>query len=331
MKLKKRITTIVLLIYLFSITPLFAISANNTYYNDENGEIVEQKNYEKTGYRSSLLFLDFGARYLSPKYSRWLSTDPALGDYVSQSSKGEGGIYNYVNMNLYHYANNNPISYKDPDGEFVINAAAATIGALSGAIISGVTTKVAGGSTRDVVAAALGGAASGALAGVTLGGSLLAQATGSAALGAASAVVGDVVTNAVSGNEITASGVAKAALGGAVGGLAGFGLGRLKVSADINNTEIVMPSKSHTNSTPGHWDKMLSEADDMAFSGKYNKVYLNKGIRNEIPNASTNRRPDIMGVRKNGKIDQIEVMSKTDSYSTLQNRMIDNRRKHKCC
>lgn len=32
-----------------------------------------------------------------------------------------------------------------------------------------------------------------------------------------------------------------------------------------------------------------------------------------------------MGVRKNGKIDQIEVMSKTDSYSTLQNRMIDNR------
>ena len=47
--------------------------------------------------------------------------------------------------------------------------------------------------------------------------------------------------------------------------------------------------------------------------------------KNWAANASTNRRPDIMGVRKNGKIDQIEVMSKTDSYSTLQNRMIDNR------
>ena len=34
-----------------------------------------------------------GARYLDPKYSRWLSTDPAFGDYVSKTSKGEGGIY----------------------------------------------------------------------------------------------------------------------------------------------------------------------------------------------------------------------------------------------
>ena len=56
MKNKKQIiTTIVLLIYLFSITPLFAISANNTYYKDEKGEIVEQKNYEKFSYSGSLL------------------------------------------------------------------------------------------------------------------------------------------------------------------------------------------------------------------------------------------------------------------------------------
>lgn len=217
------------------------------------------------------------------------------------------------------------MKYTDLDGEFAINAAAAAIGALSGALIGGVTTAIAGGSTRDVVAAALGGAASGALAGVTLGGSLVTQAVGSAALGAASAVVGDVVTNAISGNEITASGVAKAALGGAVGGLVGFGVGKVKVSADIKNTEIIKPSKPHTNGTAGHWGKMLHEADDMAFSGKYKKVYLNKGIRNEIPTASANRRPDVMGVRKNGKIDQIEVMSRTDSYSNLRNRMVDNR------
>lgn len=58
----------------------------------------------------------YGARYLDPKYSMWISTDPALGEYVSQSSKGEGGIYNSVNLNLYHYANNNPIKYTDPTG-----------------------------------------------------------------------------------------------------------------------------------------------------------------------------------------------------------------------
>ena len=131
MKLKKQIiTTIVLLIYLFSITPLFAISANKTYYNDENGEIVEQKNYEKTGYRGSLLFLDFGARYLDSKYSRWLSTDPALQSYIPQGNSsqedkakeisqlpGMGGIYNTINSHLYHYAGNNPVKYVDPDGE----------------------------------------------------------------------------------------------------------------------------------------------------------------------------------------------------------------------
>ena len=58
----------------------------------------------------------FGARYLDPKYSRWLSTDPALGDYVLQTSKGEGGIYNHINMHLYHYGGNNPIRFVDPTG-----------------------------------------------------------------------------------------------------------------------------------------------------------------------------------------------------------------------
>ena len=45
-----------------------------------------------------------------------MSTDPALKDYVSKDSKGEGGIYNPVNLSLYHYAGNNPLKYTDPDG-----------------------------------------------------------------------------------------------------------------------------------------------------------------------------------------------------------------------
>lgn len=57
-----------------------------------------------------------GARYLDPKYSRWISTDPALGEYMSGSDAGCGGAYNPVNMSLYHYAGNNPIKYVDPDG-----------------------------------------------------------------------------------------------------------------------------------------------------------------------------------------------------------------------
>ena len=70
----------------------------------------------------------YGARYLDAKYSKWLSTDPAVGEYIpqapvngearkhNQNLPGMGGIFNIVNLQLYHYAGNNPVKYVDPDG-----------------------------------------------------------------------------------------------------------------------------------------------------------------------------------------------------------------------
>jgi len=71
----------------------------------------------------------YGARYLDPKYSRWLSGDPALGEYIpkapiddeakkhNENLPGMGGIYNTVNLHVYHYAGNNPVKYTDPNGK----------------------------------------------------------------------------------------------------------------------------------------------------------------------------------------------------------------------
>ena len=72
----------------------------------------------------------YGARYLDPKYSRWISTDPALGEYIpkapvneeakkyNQNLPGMGGVFNVVNLQLYHYAGNNPVKYTDPTGMY---------------------------------------------------------------------------------------------------------------------------------------------------------------------------------------------------------------------
>ena len=64
----------------------------------------------------------------------------------------------------------------------------------------------------------------------------------------------------------------------------------------------------------------------MKQSGEYSKIYVNKGLSKEIPGANPNRRPDIMGVKPNGLIDQVEVPSKTDIPKALIDRMKDNQR-----
>ena len=80
----------------------------------------------------------YEARYLNPKYSRWISAEPALGEYIpkaqideedkkhSRNLPGMGGVSTCkasipTNSNLYAYGANNPIRYIDPTGREVKN------------------------------------------------------------------------------------------------------------------------------------------------------------------------------------------------------------------
>ena len=68
---------------------------------------------------------------------QWISTDPALGEYIqkapideeakkyNQNLPGMGGVFNHINSNLYHYAGNNPVKYTDPDGRYSVDGTSA--------------------------------------------------------------------------------------------------------------------------------------------------------------------------------------------------------------
>jgi RHS repeat-associated protein len=82
-------------------------------------------------------FYDFGARYLDPRFSKWMSADPALGSYLPGTGaavgyqspalanawrghpdlRGLGGTFTPPNLALYGYGHQNPATFWDPDGE----------------------------------------------------------------------------------------------------------------------------------------------------------------------------------------------------------------------
>jgi len=157
-----------------------------------------------------------------------LSGDPALGEYVPEAPisdearkrngnlPGQGGVFNYVNLHVYHYAGNNPVKYTDPDGRAVpaavmvvlVIARAGVIGSVvSGAIdVANQAWESRGspeGFSLDVErtgAAMVGGFVAGAISGgASIGASLLGSVAAKGVV-----VAGGVVAGAAGSATTTA-------------------------------------------------------------------------------------------------------------------------------
>ena len=67
-------------------------------------------------------FYDFGARYLDPRFSKWMTADPALAAYLpgaggaGASLPSLGGAFRSANLALYGYSHHNPATLFDPNG-----------------------------------------------------------------------------------------------------------------------------------------------------------------------------------------------------------------------
>jgi RHS repeat-associated protein len=67
-------------------------------------------------------FYNFGARYLDPRFSKWVTADPALGSYLpgvaslNSSLPGRGGAFRPANLAVYGYSHQNPATLFDPNG-----------------------------------------------------------------------------------------------------------------------------------------------------------------------------------------------------------------------
>jgi RHS repeat-associated protein len=154
--------------------------------------------------------INMNARLYDPVLGRMLSPD----NYV-----GSGGTQGF---NRYSYANNNPLSYVDPDGNDPI-----LIGMLIGAAINAATQFVSndfsfnnwnwGSFAGAVVAGGVGGAVAPALSAAHIGGF-----AGGAITGASSGFAGSLVTGIINNqSNLLGSVIESTLLGGAIGGVIG--------------------------------------------------------------------------------------------------------------
>jgi len=245
----------------------------------------------------------YGARYYDPRTSLWQSVD-AMADKMPGWSP-------------YNYTFDNPVRYKDPDGNCPLCAVVgAGIGALVGGGVEAASQLYHSGhitSWKAVGGSALQGAITGGVAGLTGGSSLLIVPVAS---GAAANAVGGAVNKAIRGEKITVGSVATDLVVGAAAGAAGYGLNKLLSGGG----RIITSGTQH--GTAVHWATMNTVAKDLADKGE--TVYLNKWINTALGkeiNAIGNWKPDVLSIARNGRITITEVISPSQTEQEIINKV----------
>ena len=103
-------------------------------------------------YRSYHYDIETGFYYLQSRYY-----DPVISRFINADSYATTG-QGFLGTNMFAYCNNNPVNYADPEG----NLLERVLGGLIGAGLGALTTWATGGSTREIINAALIGGAAGA-------------------------------------------------------------------------------------------------------------------------------------------------------------------------
>lgn len=96
-----------------------------------------------------------------------------------------------------------------------------------------------------------------------------------------------------------------------------------RVVVDANGNPVSIYGQSGSSSTtPGHAAAIESLAEQLAATGEYEYVLMQRSWRTATGRVGeSNRVPDVIGVRRNGTVDAFEIQSRTDNPQTLQNRL----------
>ena len=288
------------------------IQSNITSIIDSNGEIKVQYKYDAWGnhaildnngndindgigllnpfrYRSYYYDDETGLYFLQSRYY-----DPEVGRFISQDSLEFADHNSIIGLNLYAYCSNNPVNLVDPNGQLPQWAMW-----LIGSIIIlglGVATVFTGGAAGVILGAAFYGATTSAISGAIIGG-----------------IIGGITDGWEGVLDGASSGFMWGAISGAIAGALTSGIniatGSVKIIGSAQKTGNIFHRFS-SNVQAGKFAMQI---------GRYSKIGLNSKLKTVGLNGGS--RPDVVAIARIGNNKFIEVVSKTQTIISQENKI----------